>query len=47
MLLTFVGEQEIKTDVDENSFIIVTNHNIHVFNEKKVESARIKGLQIV
>ena len=46
-MLTFVGEQVIKTDVEENSFIIVTNHNIHVFNEKRTELARINGLQIV
>lgn len=47
MLLTFVGEQVVKTDIEENSFIIVTNNNIHVFNDKRIETARINGLQIV
>ena len=44
MLVTFVGHSQTKEDIDENSFVIVTNHKIHVFNEQPKEMARIEGL---
>ena len=47
ILFTFVGKYQAKQDINENSFIIIANDCIHVFNEKRIESARISGVKIV
>lgn len=47
ILVTFVGQSQNREELNENSFIIVTKHKIHVFNDKRMEIARIDGLQIV
>ena len=46
ILVTFVGYNQTKEDIHENSFIIVTKHNIHVFDQKN-EIARISNLRVV
>ncbi len=45
-LLKFVHKEQDTSDISENSFIVVTNKMISVFNEDKKELAHFTGLAI-
>lgn len=47
MLFAFVVKQHAEHEIEENSFIIVTKSQIHVFDGHRIEIARISGLNVV
>ena len=45
-MLQLVDDKKTVKDVDENSFVIVTNSQIHVYDSKKNEIHRFSGFDI-
>ena len=43
-MFRFVIQHQAKPDIAANSFVIITNNSIHVFDEERRQIAKIHGM---